>query len=342
MGRDGTFGPVRTVERLGLRPLLLPLLDATIDHSYTLIAGILLAEEWCRLRRVKGIVVPQDGGVGVRSLIAGAALAGAQSFSVQYGYATDSPEISEPIEDLALLNGEFTKQRFLRRGASPAKLAVVGSTAYDRVIAMRSDRQRLRLELARRYNLDPDRRWLVVATWHVQAVYPESTKDAELALIVVRREQVAGRSDSLQAAPIRPGGWKEGNCNRRAFRRRLRLIGDLAENESLMCAADAVVCNYTTLAIMAIVAKTPVVIVDLIGIQKAPNRAYVDEGVAEHADSASSAETALQTILGCDRVAYWERRSDCWNRFIADRLYKDDGQSVDRVLGVIDAKLKGP
>ena len=266
----------------------------------------------------------------------------AQSFSVQYGYATDSPEISEPIEDLALLNGEFTKQRFLRRGASPAKLAVVGSTAYDRVIAMRSDRERLRLELARRYNLDPDRRWLVVATWHVQAVYPESTKDSELALIVGAASKLPDVQILFKLHPSDLEGGKREIATAERFGADLRLIGDLAENESLMCAADAVVCNYTTLAIMAIVAKTPVVIVDLIGIQKAPNRAYVDEGVAEHADSASSAETALQTILGCDRVAYWERRSDCWNRFIADRLYKDDGQSVDRVLGVIDAKLKGP
>lgn len=108
-----------------------------------------------------------------------------------------------------------------------------------------------------------------------------------------------------------------------------------------MCSADAVVCNYTTLAIMAIVAKTPVVVVDLVGVQKAPNRVYVDEGVAESANTVDSAEVALRRILDTSREVYWDRRSDLWSRFISDRLYAADGQAAARILQAIETRLGG-
>jgi len=73
-----------------LRPLLLPFLEAAANQSCSVIADVLTAEEWCKRRRVRAVIVPQDGGESVRSVIAGARLAGARSFSVQYGYPMDT------------------------------------------------------------------------------------------------------------------------------------------------------------------------------------------------------------------------------------------------------------
>ncbi|MGD0283913.1 MAG: hypothetical protein ABSB95_16335 [Dissulfurispiraceae bacterium] len=324
-----------------MRPLAFPFLETTVNQFFPLLANILTVEEWCKRRRLRGIVVPQDGGEGVRSLIAGASLAGVRSFSLQYGYPMDGPEISEPMEDLALLSGEFTKRFFLQRGVSPDKLAVVGTTIYDRVARLRSDRSRLRAELANRYNLDPNRPWLVVATWHVQAMYPKHVKEAELALIM----EAASRCPHLQVLfKLHPSDQDEGKFEAAAAERfgiDSRIIGNVAENETLLCSADAVVCNYTTLAIMAIVAKTPVIIVDLDGTQQAPNRAYVDEGVAEYANTPASAEAALRSILDTSKDSYWECRNESWRRFIVERLHKDDGQAAVRILQTIEARLEG-
>jgi hypothetical protein len=182
----------------------------------------------------------------------------------------------------------------------------------------------------------------VVATWPYYAVYSRDTKEAELALIM----EAAGRLPHVQVlCKLHPSDQEGGEMEASAARRfgvDARIIGDVAENESLVCSADAVVCNYTTFAIMAILARTPVLIVDLGSMQKAPNRAYVDEGVAECADTAASAEAALREILHAGRDAYWERRSDPLCRFIAERLHADDGQAAVRILDIVEAKLQDP
>ena len=337
--RDGRLDLLGQWRGWDLRPLLLPFLDATVNHLSSLIANILTAEEWCKRRRLKGIVVPQDGGESVRSLIAGARLARVRSFSVQYGYAMDNPEISEPCEDLTFLNGESTKRWFLERGASPNKLIVVGSTAYDRMAQLRLQRTRLRLELAQQYNLDPRLPWVVVATWFVQSVYSKTTKEAELALIM---EAAAALPHVQLLLKLHPSDKERGKAEAAAadrFALVARIVENIAENEPLLCAADALVCNYTTLAIMAIVAQTPVLIVDLGGIQQAPNRAYVDEGVAEFANTTAAAEAALQLMLKQGKAAYWATRGAARDHFITERLCADDGQAAGRMLEAIKADL---
>lgn len=336
---DGRLNSLGQWRGWDMRPLVIPFLNAAVSRFHVVIANIRMAEEWCKRRRLRGIVVPQDGGESVRSLIAGASLAGVRSFSVQYGYPMDTPEISEPMEDLAFLNGELAKRCFLQRGASPNKLAVVGTTAYDSVARLRSERASLRIQLANRYHLDSSRPWIVVATWKVQPVYSRSAKEAELALVM----EAASRLPNAQVLfKLHPSDEECGAMEMAAAERfgvDSRIIDDIAENERLLCSADAVVCNYTTLAIMAIVAKTPVVVVDVIGVQNAPDRTYVDEGVADFANTAASAEAVFRGILEIGRDAYWEYRRDDWNRFISERLNSDDGQAAARILQTIEAKL---
>ncbi len=337
--RDGRMEYFADWKGWDLRPLLLPFLSKRVNQMGSVLGTILATEQWCRRHRIKAIVVPQDGGEAVRSLIVGAQLGGAQAFSIQYGLPMDAPEISQPLEATTFLNGEFARRIFLKRGASPDRLAVVGTTLYDRTVHLRTQRKRLRAELVGRYLLDPSKPWVVVATWQVHASYPRSVKKAELAIITRAVSKVGGTQLLFKLHPSDEGG---GAIETDAASQRgmdFCIVGTLEDNESLMCAADVVICNYTTLAIMAIVARTPVLIVDVGNMQEAPDRAFVDEGVAEFADDASTAEVKLRTLLGMSRDDYWGGRSQAWRHFISERLYSDDGKAAARILETIESRI---
>ncbi len=320
-----------------LRPIVIPFLQRTIDHLLPVLLSILVAEAWCLHFRIQAVVLPSDGGEAIRALIAGARLAGVPSFGIQYGFATNNPEIGEPFEDLLFLWGSTTREWYIRRGASPQKVVVVGTTAYDSVIRMQKHREHLRQELAQRFGLDPSQRWVIMATWHVQAVYTQATKEAELDLVVKTIYYMKAGCLLFKLHPSDQGRGELEELYAERYGVEAPIITDVGLNEQLMLAADVLICNYTTLASMAIAVQTPVIIVDLSG-QQPCHRAYVDDGVAEFADTTSSLEVALRETL-TDKTTYWKNRFDAWQNYIAKHLQNLDGLAGERIYDLISAWL---
>jgi hypothetical protein len=321
-----------------LRPLVIPFLTAAVHNLYPVLLNILCVEAWCHRKRIEAVIVPQDGGESVRSVIAGARLADVPSFSIQYGFATDNPEIGEPFEDVLFLQGSRTAKCYLRRGASAKKLAVVGTTAYDRLTMLQGQRDGIRRELAQRFDLNPKMLWIVVATWHVQSVYPRSVKEEELSLVAQAISEFPGVQLLFKLHPSDKEFGKLEKALAGRYGLSARVIDNVEMNEKLLLAADTVICNYSTLATMAIVAKTPVVIVDMSGMQKPPHRAYVDEGVAMFADNRKSLQVALSEVFA-GREIFWMTRMQAWNDFIKARLYRADNHAADRICSTISSWL---
>lgn len=318
-----------------LRPLVRPFLRRFVNQSFVIIRSILLCRDWFKDRQIKGVIVPQDGGAFIRSIIAGAKLAGAKTFSIQYGYVCDTPEISEPFEDLAFLHGNFSKRLFLNRGSSLEKISVAGTTAYDNIILMRSQRMGIREILGTKYNFRRERHWIVVATWHVQAVYPMAQKASELALICGALKNI---NDIEVVFKLHPSDTEDGLLEKATadkFAIKAHIIKDVSDNESLICAADLLVCNFTTLVILAVVAKTPTLIVDLSADSESKKQSFVNEGVTEFAEHVKDAEDVIKTIIENGRDDYWEKRQSKRESFITDRIYAEDASSSSRILDVI-------
>ena len=336
--KEGRFSNLANWRGWDMRPLVIPTLNAVVDELFPTILRVLCAEAWCRAHSLLAAVLPLDGSAAARSVVAGARLAGTLSFSVQYGLTVDNPEIAEPFEDMAFLSGSTTHSWFMQRGASAQKLTVVGTTAYDHILEMLEHRETLRQQLANKVGLRPAFPLVLVATWHVQAVYPENVKNAELALIFESLSQIQNAQVIVKLHPSDQDGGKLETSVAARFNLPIHIIDSLLLNEHLVLCSDLMICNYTTLGLMAVLVETPLIIVDLGLMQKPPYRSYVDEGVASFADNRVKMDGALKEALS-GRTVFWGRRERARASFISTRLFKNDGHSADRICDVIQNHL---
>ncbi len=318
------------------RPLVLTFLDNRFQSLFRLILDIIIAEKFIQKYGIKAVIVPHDGGSGIRRIVAAARLAGVKSVGLQYGLLGASAETGEPFEDHLCVYGERVRECYLQRGANPDKLNVVGSVYYDQLDQSRNNRERVRFEIARKFKINTAKRWVLAATWPLRSTHVSAFKVKEMSVL---SEAISQLDDVQLIFKLHPSDHQEGQIEREQAERfgikDYIIVTDVRINDQIILAADAMVSNYSSVGLLAVALKTPLVILDLKGVASYPKRTYVDDGVALFADNPVDLSSSLREVLA-DSDVFWKNREEARARFIRTHLFNSDGRAAQRICDLLE------
>lgn len=272
------------------------------------------------------IVVMDERSPFGRAVVAVCELRGVPSLVLQHGIHDDQPHYGLTYATKMSVYGDFTKKVLVKRGVSPEKIVLTGAPQWDELVL---EKGITREEFCRQMGLDEGKGLILLAT--AIAFDREIGRKVVAGVINAVREfpnmQLLIRAHPSSSEPVslyKDIAEEMGAGNIVVFKK--------PHDYDSIRACDIFITQYSTVAIDAIIAGKPVITINLSG--DPDHIPYAGSGAAIGVYRTEDIAPAIKDILTNPSVR--QRLARGRKRFLAEHLYKTDGQASRRVAALIE------
>lgn len=250
-----------------------------------------------------------------------------------------APENCQFYQSYTLVNSEFEKSNYVRRGWEPNHIVVTGTPRYDRLISLTERRRRKtagKIKLlfcgTGLWSFSPDVYGYIghqiecfgeIQLPALQAVF-SAIKDLPVDLVI--------KPHSFEMLPL----WKK-LIAQSPFKKQIILKKHSEDTLKLLLECDAMILAYwSTTIIESAIAKTPTIYIDLRKVKSQLLYEYSRDGFCYIANSKASLREAVQKICNREHSFFAKPVSDETRRYY---LGQGNGKAAERTSDFIITKL---